>query len=113
MDGKYHLPSAVRRRPTATMAKLSDLKSLLDAAGRTPRAKPVPAPVRSREGVAPAPRDAAPAQSLKRALAAGKHADADIDLARAFADVQKLPPTNRARLDHPRPAPIARNTLAD
>ena len=46
-------------------------------------------------------------------LSAGKHADGDIDLARAFADVQKMPPVNRARLDHPRPEPIARNTLAD
>ena len=33
--------------------------------------------------------------------------------ARAFADVQKLPPSNHARLDAPRPEPIARNTLAD
>ena len=46
-------------------------------------------------------------------LSAGKHADGDIDLARAFADVQKMPPVNRAKLDLPRPEPIARNTLAD
>lgn len=113
VDGKYHLPSAAPLRPTANMAKLSDLKSLLDAAGRTTRAEPAPEPARSSESVAPTPRTASPAQSVKRTLAAGKHADADIDLARAFADVQKLPPANRARLEHPRPAPIARNTLAD
>jgi DNA-nicking Smr family endonuclease len=111
VDGKYHLPSVAPRPHTASMAKLSDLKSLLDAAGRTIRAEPAPAPARSRESAEPAPRNAAPVQSPKRAPAAGKHAD--IDIARAFADVQKLPPTNRARLDHPRPAPIARNTLAD
>jgi DNA-nicking Smr family endonuclease len=98
------------------MAKLSDLKSLLDAAGRTTRAEPAAAPqpaTRFRESSALPARKVEPAQSIKRVLAAGKHADADIDLARAFADVQKLPPTNRARLDRPRPEPVARNTLAD
>ena len=95
------------------MAKLADLKTLLDAAGRTTRTEPAPAPAVSHVGTAPPARPNAPAPSLKRQLAEGKHADADIDLARAFADVQKLPPTNRARLDLPRPEPVARNTLAD
>jgi DNA-nicking Smr family endonuclease len=98
------------------MAKLSDLKALLDAAGKTPRAE---ATVSARQ---PGSSDAAaptvvptrkPEIAAKRALAAGKHADADIDLASAFSDVQKLPPTNRADLRPPRPEPIARNTLAD
>jgi len=95
------------------MAKLADLKTLLYAAGRTTRTEPAPAPAVSRAVTAPPARPNAPAPSLKRQLAEGKHADADIDLARAFADVQKLPPTNRARLDLPRPEPVARNTLAD
>ncbi len=97
------------------MAKLSDLKSLLDAAGRTPKAEPthsVIAPVVSQKS-APGAVKASSGLSIKRALAAGKHADGGIDLARAFADVQKLPRTNRAKVDHPRPEPIARNTLAD
>jgi DNA-nicking Smr family endonuclease len=88
------------------MAKLADLKSLLDAAGRTPRpdapAKPSKMPSKAR-----------PRPSPKSVRAAGKHADGDIDLARAFADVQRLPPSNRAKLDVPRPEPIARSTLAD
>ena len=97
------------------MAKLSDLKSLLDAAGRTTRTETAPAAVAPKTSRAVAPAAAKPpaAQSIKRMLSAGKHADADIDLARAFADVRKLPPVNRANLGHPRPEPIARNTLAD
>jgi DNA-nicking Smr family endonuclease len=94
------------------MAKLSDLKSLLDAAGRTTRTEPVPSPA-SNTIVGPATPKPSPELSRKRVLASAKHADGDIDLARAFADVRKLPPTNRAKLDLPRPDPIARNTLAD
>ena len=97
------------------MAKLSDLKTLLDAVQRTPGADSAPLAGASKPPEKPAPATAKmPAKvSAKRTLAAGKHADGDIDLARAFADVQRLPPTNRARLDVPRPEPIARNTLAD
>jgi len=98
------------------MAKLSDLKSLLDAAGRTTSAPPAPVaslPASTQKSAAPIAAKANPALSVKRMLAAGKHADADIDLARAFADVQKLPAVNRANLEHPRPEPIARHTLAD
>jgi DNA-nicking Smr family endonuclease len=104
------------------MARLSDLKSLLDAARTAEdapsahaahgRAKPasatatVPVPV-------PAPAPAPPRLSTGRAIAAAKHAGDDIDLARAFADVQKLPPANRATLAPPLPAPIPRQRLAD
>jgi DNA-nicking Smr family endonuclease len=98
------------------MAKLTDLKALLDAAGRTPRPEPA-ANARQPGSFPAATANVAPARkpeiAPKRALAAAKHADADIDLARAFADVQKLPPPNRADLRLPRPEPIARNTLAD
>jgi len=82
------------------MAKLADLKKLVTEA----RAKaPVPAAtVRAR-----------PTPSAKGALAATKHAEGDIDLAQTFADVTRLPPSKRARLPPPRPAPIARQRIAD
>jgi DNA-nicking Smr family endonuclease len=82
------------------MAKLTDLKKLVSEA----RAK------------APAPAAATPqrpARPAKRAVAAGKHADGDVDLAQAFADVKRLPPSKRARLTRPRPIPIAHQRLAD
>jgi DNA-nicking Smr family endonuclease len=91
------------------MAKLSDLKSLLDAAGR----KTVAAAVPPATTAAVKPIAQKPELSTRRAVAAGKHADADIDLDRAFADVQRLPPANRARIARHQPEPIARNTLAD
>ncbi len=72
------------------MAKLTELKDLLAAA----RAQaPVPSPAapapRKPHAAAPAP---GPRAGGKRAVAAAKHADGDIDLTQAFADVQKLPP---------------------
>ncbi len=106
------------------MAKLTDLKALLDARRAPPSedahadrpsvhsrtaARPDPA---SGVGVAPLPRRAAPT-SPKRAVAAAKHAAGDVDLAQAFADVQPLPPVNKARVALERPAPIPRQRLAD
>ncbi|MEO8752004.1 MAG: Smr/MutS family protein [Casimicrobiaceae bacterium] len=88
------------------MAKLSQLKDLLAAAN-------------ARKALAEPPRKATPApappvqQAAKRSVAATKHADGDIDLARAFADVHKLKNANKAAIHRPRPAPIARHTLAD
>ena len=91
------------------MAKLSDLKKLVDDA----RAK-VPAPAR------PAPARPAPPRPAKatsaaphRVLGATKHRDADIDLSQAFADVRKLPPLRRVAAATPRPAPIPRQRIAD
>lgn len=89
------------------MAKLADLKTLL-AAERTRAPAPVP----------PAPPATAPAAatrvvSVRRAIAAAKHGDGDVDLTRAFADVQRLPPTNRADVAPPKPAPVPQHTLAD
>jgi DNA-nicking Smr family endonuclease len=124
------------------MAKLDQLKAMLDAArARTstapagaathrpvaPHPAPHPAPHgpcttphRPVAGVRPAapasvapPPAAAQAGSTRRAIAARKHADGDIDLARAFADVKRMPPPNKAPLHRPRPAPIARQRLAD
>jgi len=77
------------------MAKLADLKRLVDAA----------------RAAAWAGRAAAPPS--KRSIAATKHADADIDLAQAFADVRKLPSRNKAAVARPRPAPVAHHTRAD
>ena len=76
------------------MAKLGDLKDLL---GKAPRAAPA----------------AKPAPVAKRTVAASKHADGDVDLAHAFADVTRLPPSNKAGVTRPRPAPVARQRLAD
>ena len=50
---------------------------------------------------------------MRRSLGAGKHADADIDLAQAFADVKRLPPSTRAQIRRPRPAPVPRQRIAD
>ena len=92
------------------MAKLSDLKALVakargDAAAAAKPVAPAKAP-------ALPPRAAVPA-SPKRMVAAQKHAAGDIDLATAFADVQPLPPSNRAQLRPPRPAPIPKQRIAD
>jgi len=51
--------------------------------------------------------------SLRRAIASGKHASSDIDLAQAFADVTRMAADNRARIAPPRPAPIPRQRIAD
>lgn len=90
------------------MAKLSDLKTLFD----TQRVKAPPRPPASATPAKTAPRLAAP-PSAKRALAASKHAQGDVDLADAFADVKRLPPRNRARLNAPAPAPIPLQRIAD
>jgi DNA-nicking Smr family endonuclease len=83
------------------MAKLTDLKRLVDQARTKDR---TPDPMRP-----PAPR----ASSPRRTIAAGKHAAADIDLDTAFADVQKLPPSTRANHPLPRAAPIPLQRIAD
>lgn len=97
------------------MSKLGDLKRLLDAARANAAQRSAPA-------VPPAP--VPPARPLDRAggathhaphrfLAATKHAADDVDLAKAFADVKRLPPSTKARIERARPAPIARQRLAD
>jgi DNA-nicking Smr family endonuclease len=54
-----------------------------------------------------------PPATPKRAVAASKHADGDVDLAQAFADVQRLKPGNRARHEPRGPAPVPRQRIAD
>ena len=82
------------------MAKLSELKAMYIAAQAS---KPAPAP---------APK-VAPSIAAKRAIAATKHADGDVDIAQAFADVRKLPPANKASIVRARPLPVPHHTLAD
>lgn len=80
------------------MAKLSDLKALLQSAGS--KRDPTPA---ARAAASPA----------KRADARTAQADPDIDLGQAFADVAPLPSRNRARIAKARPAPTPAKRLAD
>ena len=80
------------------MAKLSDLKKLVDEA----RAK-APAPSKQ-PSLPPSPR---------RSLGATKHRDGDIDFEQAIAGVQKLPPPRHAPKSMPHPAPIPRQRIAD
>jgi len=84
------------------MAKLEDLRKLVDAA-------------RSNAEVEPPPR-VAPVSSQSRAPQRAKApppAPATFDFAQAFADVKRLPASKRASNPSPRPAPIAKQRLAD
>src|SRR5947207_13306206 len=80
------------------MATLSDLRSLLDKA---------------RAHAHPTKQTHAAKVSHKRSLGATKHADGDIDIHHAFADVTRLPATKRAGVSQPRPAPLAQQTMQD
>ena len=84
------------------MAKLSDLRSLLDQAR-----------ARSLSHAMPAKPATPRAKGNQRALAATKHADDDIDIHRVFADVTRLPATKKAGVGTPRPAPLPQQTLQD
>lgn len=81
------------------MAKLADLRTLLGTPERNAAAKP---------RATSEPRVAA-----RRHLAATKHADADIDLRAAFADVKRLPPRNRVTPTRARPAPHPHHRMQD
>ena len=93
------------------MAKLSDLKSMLDAAGVTPKLHGTPRPT----GAAPREAAAAPPvrESVRQHIARSKHAEGDIDLTRAFEDVQRLAPPNKARIERERPPPVPTQRLED
>jgi DNA-nicking Smr family endonuclease len=108
------------------VAKLDQLKSLLDAArervASEALAPPAPAAVtdaRHRAVIHGAQHpnghthERMHARPPKRPLATTRHADGDIDIARAFADVTRLPPRNRAAQTRARPAPHAHSRLQD
>ena len=84
------------------MAKLEDLRKLVDAARSSAEAVPAPQ-------VAPV---TASSRAPKRTKAPPP-AHVAFDLAQAFADVQRLPASKRAVNPSPRPAPIAKQRLAD
>ncbi|HTL76609.1 MAG TPA: Smr/MutS family protein [Casimicrobiaceae bacterium] len=95
------------------MPKLADLKALLEGTSRDARAAaparaPASTPPRHRPPALPHARVQA-----RRRIAASKHAETDIDLGDAFADVQRLPPHNRAPSTRSRPLPHARSRLED
>ena len=102
------------------MSKLADLRRILDAARADAAARGAPAATRP---VKPSPRPAhAPAHRHAHRPAHGPGGEPappsapagdDIDLARAFADVTRLPPPTRARIERTRPAPIAHQRLAE
>ena len=99
------------------MAKLSDLKRLVDEARTVTRASDRPVKAVAKP-TAPSPAKAAARAPIasgvaRRAIAAQKHASGDLDLAKAFADVVRLPPSTRRRHSHPRPPPIAHQRIAD
>ena len=85
------------------MAKLADLKKLVDAA-RSGVASAEPRPA-ARSTVAP--------RTAKPSPTAIPRASGDIDLAQAFADVRKSPPSTRAKHAPLRPAPIPKQRIAD
>jgi DNA-nicking Smr family endonuclease len=98
------------------VAKLTDLRTLLDAARPSEATSAVPVrAAAARAGAAtPAPRvHAADRVVAKRRVAATKHADGDIDLHQAFADVTRLPPRNRATPTRARPTPLPRLRIED
>ena len=94
------------------MAKLTDLKALVDAARGNGAASGASAPTPSkRPARAPAAVAAVTKPSVVRRHVAAKHGD--IDIAHAFADVTRLPPRNRAASTRPRPAAVARLRMED
>ena len=82
------------------MAKLSDLKRLLETV--PPRQRPAPSTPDGSARIAP-----------KRMVAATKHADGDLDIAHAFSDVTRLRPNNKAGITRTKPSAVPRQTLAD
>jgi DNA-nicking Smr family endonuclease len=79
--------------------KLADLKKLIDE--------------RRASEPAPAPEPRAVASPPRRSVAASKHADGDVDLKSAFADVAPIKRANRASVALPAPLPVARHRIAD
>jgi DNA-nicking Smr family endonuclease len=85
------------------MAKLTDLKKLVDAARANAPA----------EVATPAKKSAAAAQANGPARASAPPATDDVDFAATFADVRKLPAGTRVKNTSPQPLPIPRQRIAD
>lgn len=99
------------------MAKLSELRTLIDARrASTPSPAASAAKTPSSSGGATdragSPKRDAPASPARR-IAASKHADGDVDLAAAFADVEPIKPSNKAPVRASPPAPVPRQRIAD
>ncbi len=103
------------------MAKLTDLKALLEAArANAKQSAEKPAPLGARAAKAPpvaqrtaTPSRISPAATPRRAVSASKHADGDIDIASAFADVQAAAAFEPRAPCAVRPAPIPHQRIAD
>ncbi|HVF65435.1 MAG TPA: Smr/MutS family protein [Casimicrobiaceae bacterium] len=87
------------------MAKLGDLKALIEARRAAAAASRKPTPSLGKKVTAEA--------ASRHAVSARKHAPEDVDLAQAFADVKRLPPRNRAQHRVASPPPIPRQSIAD
>jgi len=103
------------------LAKLTDLRSLVDAARQKHATQTPPATAEART-VRPGAVTAAPAARAtptrkattpRRHVAATKHGTADIDIAQAFADVTRIPPRNRAVAIRSQPTAVPRLRIAD
>jgi DNA-nicking Smr family endonuclease len=88
--------------------KLGDLKALLEQRKAQQAARKPAQPAHGQLHHEPQPRVVP-----KRAIAATKHAEGDVDLAQAFADVARLKPRNRAPIPRPAPSPLPRQRIAD
>ena len=117
--GRHRLHGGARRGGVprrharrSAMAKLSDLKALFDT--RKAKSPTAPEPRKRPHRLRNRPRRRPLPPSAKRALGASKHADGDVDLAQAFADVQQAAARAIAPSSHaPAPAPIPRQRIAD
>ncbi|HET9012141.1 MAG TPA: Smr/MutS family protein [Gemmatimonadaceae bacterium] len=91
------------------MAKLTDLKALLETRrASAPAAETPPSAKPGRHD------DARPREvPARRAVAASKHAEGDVDIKAAFADVAPIKRANKARVHAAPPAPVPRHRIAD
>jgi DNA-nicking Smr family endonuclease len=91
------------------VAKLSDLKKLMDDAGVRPPA----APARTAPPTKTANANARAALQIAAPAPKPRSKQPDVDLSQAFADVAKIAPTRRAKIAPPKPSPIPRQRMAD
>lgn len=111
-----HLPKSSPPDRASSVAKLTELRTLLDAA----RGRESPAPQsrarRVQDVAAPSPR-VDPADDMRSVPGPVPVAPAlaceDIDLGHAFADVTRSPNVNRVAPKRPRPAPLPRSRIED